>query len=39
MCSILCVDKNIKNGQYKSVLDNYFIKNNFAYSRGKKIGF
>jgi len=35
----LWLTSTIKNRQYKSVLDNYFIKNNFAYSRGKKIGF
>ena len=35
----LWLTPDLKNSQYKSVLDNYFIKNNFAYSRGKKIGF
>lgn len=35
----LWLTHNLKNSQYKSVLDNYFVKNNFAFSRGSKIGF
>jgi len=35
----LWLTPELKNSQYKSVIDNYFIKNNFSFSRGKKIGF
>jgi asparagine synthetase B (glutamine-hydrolysing) len=35
----LLLDNRLKNSQYKSVLDNYFMKNNFSFSRGQKIGF
>jgi len=35
----LWLDHNLKNSQYKSVLDNYFIKNNYPFNRGEKKGF
>ena len=35
----LWLKPELKNSQYKSVIDNYFVKNNFSFSRGKKIGF
>ena len=35
----LWLKPELKNSQYKSVIDNYFMKNNFSFSRGKKIGF
>ena len=35
----LSLSHNLKNSQYKSVLDNYFVENNYKYSRGKKVGF
>ena len=35
----LLLDNRLKNSQYKSVLDNYFMKNNFSFSKGQKIGF
>ena len=35
----LWLTPQLKNSQYKSVLDNYFMENKFAFSRGKKIGF
>ena len=30
---------DLKNSQYKSVIDNYFVQNNFPFSRGEKKGF
>ena len=35
----LWLTPKLKNSQYKSVLDNYFIENNFPFSRGEKKGF
>ena len=35
----LWLDHNLKNSQYKSVLDNYFIENNYPFNRGEKKGF
>ena len=35
----LWLTPELKNSNYKSVLDNYFIENNFSFSRGIKIGF
>ena len=35
----LSLSHNLKNSQYKSVLDNYFVENNYKFSRGKKVGF
>jgi|TARA_R110000796_G_C14550014_1_gene433732 asparagine synthetase B (glutamine-hydrolysing) len=35
----LWLSPKLKNSNYKSVLDNYFVKNNFPFSRGEKKGF
>ena len=35
----LWLTPELKNSQYKSVLDNYFVQNNFPFSRGEKKGF
>ena len=35
----LWLDHNLKNSQYKSVLDNYFVENNYPFNRGEKKGF
>ena len=35
----LWLSPHLKNSQYKSVIDNYFVQNNFPFSRGEKKGF
>ena len=35
----LWLDHNLKNSQYKSVIDNYFVENNYPFNRGEKKGF
>ena len=35
----LWLTPELKNSQYKSVLDNYFVENSFPFSRGEKKGF
>ena len=35
----LWLKPELKNSQYKSVLDNYFVQNKFPFSRGEKKGF
>tara|TARA_R110000823_G_C15928403_1_gene499278 strand:- start:484 stop:1824 length:1341 start_codon:yes stop_codon:yes gene_type:complete len=35
----LWLTSELKNSQYKSVIDNYFVENNFPFSRGSKVGF
>ena len=35
----LWLTPELKNSQYKSVIDQYFINNEFPFSRGEKKGF
>jgi asparagine synthetase B (glutamine-hydrolysing) len=35
----LWLSPKLKNSQYKSVIDQYFVKNQFPFSRGEKKGF
>ena len=35
----LWLSPHLKNSQYKSVIDNYFVQNSFPFSRGEKKGF
>ena len=35
----LWLDVKLKNGQYKNVLHEYFVRNRFPFAPGQKIGF